>query len=153
MNVLKQRALCNMKSYQAKKEEVDKKWYLVDAADVPLGRLASKLAIILRGKDRPTFTPHVDTGGFVVVVNADKVRLTGKKLTDKLYYRHSQTPGGHKTTSAKDMLAKHPDRLIALAVKGMLPKNRLAQKQLSKLKVYAGQGHPHEAQKPEKLSV
>ncbi len=142
-----------MKTYQAKKEEIDKKWYLVDAADVPLGRLASKLAMVLRGKDKPTFTPHVDTGGFVVVVNADKVRLTGKKLTDKLYYRHSQTPGGLKTTSAREMLTKHPERLVALAVKGMLPKNRLAQKQLAKLKVYAGEDHPHAAQKPEKISV
>ena len=142
-----------MKSYQAKKSEIDRKWYLVDAADVPLGRLASKLALILRGKDKPTFTPHVDTGGFVVVVNAGKVRLTGKKLTDKFYYRHSQTPGGLKTTSAREMLTRHPDKLIALAVKGMMPKNRLSQKQLTKLKVYAGVEHPHAAQKPEKLSI
>jgi large subunit ribosomal protein L13 len=142
-----------MKSYQAKKAEIDRKWYLVDASDVPLGRLATKLALILRGKDKPTFTPHVDTGGFVVVVNAGKVRLTGKKLTDKLYYRHSQTPGGLKTTSAREMLTRHPDKLIALAVKGMMPKNRLSKKQLTKLKVYAGMEHPHAAQKPEKLSI
>lgn len=142
-----------MKSYQAKKEEIERKWYLVDASDVPLGRLASKLAMILRGKNRPTFTPHVDTGGFVVVVNADKVRLTGKKLTDKFYHRHSQTPGGLKSISAKDMLARHPERLVSIAVKGMLPKNKLAQKQLTKLKVYAGGEHPHAAQKPEKLSI
>jgi large subunit ribosomal protein L13 len=142
-----------MKSYQAKKEEIDRKWYIVDAADVPLGRLASRLALILRGKDRPTFTPHVDTGGFVVVINADKVRLTGKKMTDKLYYRHSQTPGGLKATSAREMLNRHPDRIISLAVKGMLPKNRLSRQQLTKLKVYAGEEHPHAAQKPEKLSI
>lgn len=142
-----------MKTYQAKKEAFERKWYLVDAADVPLGRLASKLAMVLRGKDKPTFTPHVDTGGFVVVVNADKIRLTGKKATDKFYYRHSQTPGGLKTTSAREMLTKHPERLVALAVKGMLPKSRLSQKQLTKLKVYAGEDHPHAAQKPEKISV
>jgi len=142
-----------MKTYQAKTGEIERKWYLVDAAGVPLGRLATRLAVILRGKDKPTFTPSVDTGGFVVVVNASRIRLTGKKMTEKLYYRHSQTPGGLHSISAKDLIVKNPARLVSLAVRGMLPKNHLAKQQLTKLKVYPGADHPHGAQKPEKLEV
>lgn len=142
-----------MRTYQAKRGEIERDWYLVDAAGVPLGRLASRLAVILRGKNKPTFTRHMDTGGFIVVVNASKVKLTGRKLTNKLYYRHSQKPGGLKETSAKEMIAKHPERLISLAVRGMLPKNILGRKQLTKLKVFAGEDHPHAAQKPKKIEV
>jgi len=141
------------KTYQAKKGEIERKWILVDANGIPLGRLASRIAILLRGKDKPTFTPHVDTGAFVVVINAQKVKLTGRKLTDKFYYRHSQWPGGIHSISAKDLLQKNPSKLIQLAVRGMLPKNHLARKQLTKLKVYPGVEHPHGAQKPEKIEI
>jgi large subunit ribosomal protein L13 len=142
-----------MKTYHAKMGEIERKWYLVDAADVPLGRLATMLALVLRGKDKPTFTPSVDTGAFVVVVNAAKIRLTGKKMTEKFYYTHSQTPGGLRSISAKDLIARNPARLISLAVRGMMPKNHLARQQLTKLKVYPGADHPHGAQKPEKLEM
>jgi large subunit ribosomal protein L13 len=133
----------------AKPLEVERKWYIVDAEGQTLGRIASEVASILRGKFKPEFTPHVDTGDFVVVINADKIKLSGKKLTDKNYYTHSLYPGGLKSTTAGEMLKKRPDRMFELAVKGMLPKNRLGRQMFSKLKVYAGSEHPHAAQKPE----
>ena len=142
-----------MKTYQAKKEEVDRQWYLVNAEGRVLGRLATQLADLLRGKKKPTFTPHVDTGDFVVVVNAGKVLLTGKKMKDKIYYRHTGHPGGIREISAEKLLAKKPEEVIRVAVKGMLPKNSLGRKMLGKLKVYAGPGHPHEAQRPVPLEV
>jgi len=142
-----------MKTYQAKNGDIERKWYLIDATDVPLGRLATQVANMLRGKDKPTYTAHVDTGGFVVVVNARKVKLTGRKLTEKFYYRHSQTPGGLTAVSAEKMLEKHPDRVVSHAVKGMLPKNLLARRQITKLKIYPGAEHPHAAQKPVKVEV
>ncbi|ATO49596.1 MULTISPECIES: 50S ribosomal protein L13 [Brevibacillus] len=140
-------------TYMAKTQEVERKWYIVDAEGQTLGRLASEVASILRGKLKPEFTPHVDTGDFVIVLNADKIKLTGKKLTDKMYYRHSMHPGGLKATPAGEMLNKRPDRLFELAVKGMLPKNSLGRQMISKLKVYAGTEHPHAAQKPEAWQI
>jgi large subunit ribosomal protein L13 len=137
-----------MKTYQAKKEEVEHQWYVVDAEGKVLGRLASELAKILRGKNKPIYTPHVDTGDFVVVVNAKKVALTGKKMKDKIYYRHTGYPGGIREMSAEKLLAKKPAEMIRMAVKGMLPKNSLGRQMLQKLKVYAGPQHPHESQKP-----
>jgi large subunit ribosomal protein L13 len=142
-----------MKTYQAKKEELKYQWYLVNAEGKVLGRLASELSKILRGKHKPTFTPHVDTGDFVVVVNAEKVGLTGKKLKDKIYYRHTGYPGGIKEVSAEKLLAKKPTELIRRAVKGMLPKNSLGRQMLRKLKVYAGPNHPHKAQNPVPLEL
>jgi large subunit ribosomal protein L13 len=137
-----------MKTYQAKKEEVDHGWYLVNAEGKVLGRLATELAKILRGKNKPTYTPHQDTGDFVVVVNASKVGLTGKKMKDKIYYHHTGHPGGIKETNAAKLLAKKPTEMIRIAVKGMLPKNSLGRQMLRKLKIYPGPKHPHEAQKP-----
>jgi len=137
-----------MKTYQAKKEEVDHCWYLVNAEGKVLGRLATELAKILKGKNKPTYTPHLDTGDFVIVVNASKVALTGKKMKDKIYYRHTGYPGGIKEMSAAKLLAKKPTEVIRIAVKGMLPKNSLGRQMLRKLKIYAGPNHPHEAQKP-----
>jgi len=136
-------------TYMAKPNEVERKWYVIDAEGQTLGRLASEAAALIRGKHKPQFTPHVDTGDFVIVINADKVVLTGKKLQQKKYYRHSQYPGGLKTTTAGEMLNKKPARLIELAVRGMLPKNKLGHQLKTKLKVYAGAEHPHAAQKPE----
>lgn len=136
-------------TYMAKPEQVERKWYIVDAAGQTLGRLASEVASILRGKTKPEFTPHVDTGDFVIVINAEQIVLTGKKLQKKMYYRHSQHPGGLKVTSAQEMLSKRPDRMIELAVYGMLPKNRLGDKLKTKLNVYAGSEHPHVAQQPQ----
>lgn len=141
------------RTFQAKNEDLDKKWYVVDAAGKTLGRLASQVAAVLRGKHKPTYTPHVDTGDFVIVINADKVRLTGRKLQNKIYYRHSQYPGGLRQTTAGQMLERRPERLIELAVWGMLPHNRLGRKQIRKLKVYSGDAHPHAAQQPEVLEV
>jgi len=141
-----------MKSYMAKKENVERRWVLVDAEDMVLGRLATRIAHILRGKDKPVFTYHVDTGDFVVVVNADKIRLTGNKLDDKIYWRHSGYPGGIKGISARELLKRRPEQLIRNAVKGMLPKSRLGGNMLTKLKVYAGSEHPHSAQQPEKIT-
>ncbi len=140
-----------MKTYMAKKEEIEKKWYIVDASDKIVGRLATKIATILRGKHKPSFTPHVDTGDFVIVVNAEKVKFTGNKLDQKKYYKHTGYMGGIKETTAKDMLQKKPEEIIRHAVKGMLPKNRLGRKLLKKLKIYRGEEHPHQAQQPEKL--
>jgi large subunit ribosomal protein L13 len=142
-----------MKTYQAKKEELEHQWYLVNADGKILGRLATKLADLLRGKNKPTYTPHLDTGDFVVVVNARKVTLTGKKMKDKIYYHHTGYPGGIKEMSAEKLLAKKPTEMIRMAVKGMLPKNSLGRQVLRKLKVYAGPDHPHEAQKPVSLEL
>jgi large subunit ribosomal protein L13 len=142
-----------MKTYQAKKEELEHQWYLVNAEGKILGRLATKLADLLRGKTKPTYTPHLDTGDFVVVVNAEKVTLTGKKMKDKIYYHHTGYPGGIKEISAEKLLAKKPTEMIRMAVKGMLPKNSLGRQMLRKLKVYAGPNHPHEAQKPITLEI
>ena len=128
--------------------EVERKWYVVDAEGKTLGRLASEIAKILRGKSKPQYTPHVDVGDFVVVVNAEKIRVTGNKREDKLYHRHSGYPGGLRTRTLNDMLERKPEEVIRLAVKGMLPRNRLARQQLRKLKIYAGPDHPHQAQQP-----
>lgn len=142
-----------MKTYSAKPGEVERKWYLIDADGVVLGRLATTAAQILRGKNKPQYTPHVDTGDFVVVVNADKVRITGNKGLAKEYYRHSGFPGGLKSETFEEAMAKHPERVIEHAVKGMLPKTTLGRAQGLKLKVYAGPDHPHAAQQPEKIEV
>ncbi|AGA56555.1 MAG: 50S ribosomal protein L13 [Thermobacillus sp.] len=136
-------------TYMAKPNEVERKWYVIDAAGQTLGRLASEAAALIRGKHKPQFTPHVDTGDFVIIVNADKVHLTGKKLQKKKYYRHSGYPGGLKVTTAGDMLKNNPARMVELAVHGMLPKNRLGERLKLKLKVYAGPEHPHQAQNPQ----
>ncbi|KRE44317.1 50S ribosomal protein L13 [Paenibacillus sp. Soil522] len=136
-------------TYMAKSTEVDRKWFVVDAEGKTLGRLASEVAALIRGKHKPTFTPHVDTGDFVVVINAEKIHLTGKKMSDKIYYRHSMYSGGLKATPAHEMIKNKPERVIELAVHGMLPKNRLGDKMKLKLKVYAGAEHPHQAQNPE----
>lgn len=142
-----------MKTYQAKKEEMDHHWYLVNAEGKVLGRLAAGVAKVLRGKHKPTYTPHVDTGDFIVVVNAGKVSLTGRKLKNKTYYRYTGYPGGIKEMSAEKLLAKKPTEMIRMAVKGMLPKNSLGRQMLRKLKVYAGPSHPHKAQKPVSLEI
>ncbi|MEG0551892.1 MAG: 50S ribosomal protein L13 [Vagococcus sp.] len=140
-------------TYMAKNGEIERKWYVVDATDIPLGRLSTVVASILRGKNKPTFTPHVDTGDYVIVINADKIKLTGKKDTDKIYYRHSQYPGGLKSTTAGEMRDKNSRRLIETSIKGMLPKNTLGRKQGSKLFVYGEAEHKHEAQQPEVLDI
>ena len=142
-----------MKTYQAKKEEVEHQWFLVNAEGKVLGRMATGLAKILRGKNKAIYTPHVDTGDFVVVVNANKISLTGKKMKDKIYYHHSGHPGGIKAVSAEKLLAKKPTELIRLAVKGMLPKNSLGRQMLRKLKLYSGPNHPHESQGPISLEI
>ncbi|WP_270168017.1 50S ribosomal protein L13 [Paenibacillus sp. SYP-B4298] len=136
-------------TYMAKPNEVERKWYIIDAEGKTLGRLASEAAALIRGKHKPQFTPHVDTGDFVVVVNAEKIVLTGKKLQNKMYYRHSLYSGGLKVTSAQEMINKKPERVLEQAIHGMLPKNRLGEKMKLKLKVYAGPEHPHQAQNPE----
>ena len=141
-----------MKTYQAKPQEIQRKWYLVDAADQPVGRLASQVAKILRGKHKPIFTPHVDTGDFVVVVNAAKARLTGNKSEEPIYW-HTMYPGGLRSVSRGKLLAERPERAVTRAVKGMLPHNKLGARMIRKLKVYAGPEHPHEAQQPEKLEI
>lgn len=142
-----------MKTYDAKKEDIVRDWYLVDAENQVLGRLASEIARRLRGKHKPVFTPYVDTGDFVIVINAEKISLTGKKLMDKIYYNYSGYPGGLRETNAGKMLKDHPERVIQYAVKGMLPKNSLGRKMLKKLKVYAGGDHRHEAQCPRTLTL
>src|SRR5207253_2810654 len=142
-----------MKTWNAKPGEVDRRWWVVDAEGQTLGRLATRIADTLRGKDKPQYTPHVDTGDFVVVVNAEKVAVTGNKLDDKLYHRHSGYPGGLRSRTLRDQLDRQPAEVIRKAVKGMLPRNRLARQQLNKLKVYAGPEHPHEAQTPKPLEV
>jgi large subunit ribosomal protein L13 len=142
-----------MKTFVAKEQEIEKKWYLVDAENRILGRLATQIALRLRGKHKPIFTPHADTGDFIVVVNADKIALTGSKLDKKNYYRHSGYMGGLKTIPARRLLEKKPEEVLRLAVKGMLPKNSLGRRQLKKLKIYTGPDHPHTAQEPEKLEI
>nr|WP_216656342.1 MULTISPECIES: 50S ribosomal protein L13 [unclassified Enterococcus] len=137
----------------AKPGEVERKWYVVDATDIPLGRLSAVVAKILRGKNKPTFTPHADTGDFVIVINAEKIKLTGKKASDKIYYRHSLYPGGLKQISAGELRENNPVRLIETSVKGMLPKNTLGRAQGMKLKVFAGAEHTHQAQQPEVLDI
>ncbi len=142
-----------MKTYVAKEQEISKKWYLVDAKDRVLGRLATQIAMRLRGKHKPIFTPHADTGDFIVVINADKVALTGRKWDKKIYYRHTGYIGGLKEISAKKLLEKKPEDILRFAVRGMLPKNSLGRRQLKKLKIYSGSEHPHEAQQLEKLEI
>ena len=143
----------SFKTYSAKVGEIDQVWHIVYAENLVVGRLASKVAAVLRGKHKPTYTPHIDTGDFVVVVNADKARFTGAKETDKKYFRHSGYPGGVTIITPKDVRVKKPTFIIENAVKGMLPKNRLGRQMLKKLKVYAGPEHPHEAQQPEPLAL
>lgn len=142
-----------MKTYMAKTDTANKEWYMVDASGKVLGRLAAEVAYRLRGKHKAIYTPHADTGDFIIIVNAEKIILTGKKLTDKIYYHYSGYPGGLRETSAGKMLAEKPENLIRIAVQGMLPKNSLGRKMLKKLKVYAGNAHPHEAQCPHILTV
>jgi len=142
-----------MKTWNAKPGEIERRWYLVDAEGQTLGRLATQIADTLRGKRKPQYTPHVDTGDFVVVVNAGKIAVTGNKLDDKLYHRHSGYPGGLRSRPLRDELERRPTEVIRKAVKGMLPRNRLARQQLTKLKVYAGPEHPHEAQAPQALEL
>ena len=141
-----------MKSFMASPATIERKWYVVDAADITLGRLASEVAKVLRGKNKPTFTPHIDTGDYVIVVNAEKVKVTGKKLDQKIYYHHSDYVGGMKETTLREMLAKKPEKVVELAVKGMLPKGPLGREMYTKLFVYAGPEHKHQAQKPEALT-
>ncbi len=141
------------RTYTPTTETTERAWYVVDATDMNLGRLASHIAHILRGKHKTTFAPHTDVGDFVIVLNAGKVTVTGNKLDSEFYYRHSQYPGGFKETSLRDMLQRHPERVIEIAVKGMLPRNRLGHKMIKKLKVYSGNTHPHQAQNPQVLEV
>src|SRR5688500_7621947 len=141
------------RTWTAKQNEVERRWYVVDAEGQTLGRLATRIADALRGKRKPEYTPHIDTGDFVVVVNAEKIVVTGDKRHAKKYYRHSRYPGGLKVRTFNDMIERRPEEVIRLAVKGMLPRNRLARKQLTKLKVYAGPDHPHQAQKPEPMEI
>jgi len=142
-----------MKSFMASPSTIERKWYVIDAADQTLGRLSSEVANILRGKKKPIFTPHIDTGDYVVIISADKIKVTGKKLDQKIYYRHSDYVGGMKETTLKEMLNKKPADVIKLAVKGMLPKGPLGRQMMSKLHVYAGPEHPHAAQKPEVYEI
>jgi large subunit ribosomal protein L13 len=142
-----------MKTYLAPVNEIEKKWYVVDAKDKILGRLATEIAFRLRGKHKPTFSPFIDNGDFIIVTNADKIQLTGKKWDDKKYYRHTGYMGGIKETTARELLEKQPTDLVTKAVKGMLPKNKIGRAQLKKLKVYAGADHPHKAQQPEALEI
>jgi len=142
-----------MKTYSAKPGEITREWYLVDAEGKTLGRLATQIADTLRGKRKPQFTPHVDTGDFVIVVNAEKIQVTGNKLDQKRYYRHSGYPGGLRSRTLREQLERRPTEVLRVAVKGMLPKNRLARQQITKLKIYAGPEHPHEAQNPKSLEL
>ena len=141
------------KTWNAKPGEIERRWFVVDAEGKNLGRLATQIADTLRGKNKPEYTPHVDTGDFVVVVNAEKVAVTGKKLDDKLYHRHSGYPGGLRTRTLREQLERRPEEVIRKAVKGMLPRNRLSRAQLRKLKIYAGPEHPHEAQAPKEMKI
>ncbi len=142
-----------IKTFIAKKEDVQRDWYVIDATDKVLGRMASRIAMILQGKTKPIYTPHVDTGDFVVVTNAEKIKLTGNKMKEKVYYTHSGYPGGFKEIPIKKWMEKHPDRIVNMAVKRMLPKTKLGSAMLKKLKVYAGSDHTHEAQQPKTLEV
>src|SRR5437870_2141738 len=138
-----------MSTFMAKKGQVPQRWHLVDATDQVVGRLAVQIATILRGKHRPTYTPHMDTGDFVIVINAEKVRFTGNKWNSQTYHWYTRYPGGLKSVTAKELLAKHPDRILREAVRRMVPRNKLGRQQMTKLKIYAGPSHPHQAQKPE----
>ncbi|MBQ8314153.1 MAG: 50S ribosomal protein L13 [Lachnospiraceae bacterium] len=142
-----------MKSFMASPATIERKWYVIDAQGQTLGRLSSEIAKILRGKNKPTFTPHIDTGDNVIVINAEKIKVTGKKMDQKIYYKHSDYPGGMRETTLKEMLDKKPTDVITLAVKGMLPKGPLGRTMIEKLHVYAGAEHPHAAQKPEALEI
>jgi large subunit ribosomal protein L13 len=142
-----------MKTYSAKPGEITREWYLVDAEGKTLGRLATQIADTLRGKRKPQYTPHVDTGDFVIVVNAEKIQVTGNKLDQKRYYRHSGYPGGLRSRTLREQLDRRPTEVLRVAVKGMLPKSRLARQQITKLKIYAGPEHPHEAQNPKSLEL
>jgi len=142
-----------MKTYVANAQDRERNWLIVDATGQTLGRLATQIADALRGKRKPAYTPHVDTGDFVIVINAEKITVTGKKLHEKRYYRHSGYPGGLKSRTLNDMLERRPEEVIRIAVRGMLPRNRLARKQITKLKVYAGPEHPHIAQKPQPMEI
>lgn len=142
-----------MSTVSAKREEVERKWYVVDAKDAVLGRVASQVAAILKGKHKPIYTPHVDTGDFVVIVNAERVQLTGNKRDEKVYYHHTGYPGGLKSITADKLLQKCPEDVLTIAIKGMLPKNPLGRQMITKLKIYAGAEHPHAAQKPEVLAI
>jgi len=142
-----------MKTYSAKPGEITRDWYLVDAEGKTLGRLATQIADMLRGKGKPQYTPHVDTGDFVIVVNAEKIQVTGNKLDQKRYYRHSGYPGGLRSRTLREQLERRPTEVLRMAVKGMLPRNRLARQQITKLKIYAGPEHPHESQKPKPLEA
>lgn len=142
-----------MKTYAVKASEIERRWYVVDARGKTLGRLASEIAKILMGKHKPIYSPHLDCGDYVVVINADQIRVTGRKMRQKIYYRHSLYPGGLKEIPLYRMMEKHPTRVLELAVRRMLPKNRLGRKMFKKLKVYAGSEHPHQAQKPEPLEL
>ena len=142
-----------MKTYTVRRGDIRREWYVVDAQGKTLGRLASEIAKILRGKHKPIYVPHLDCGDYVIVVNAEKVRVTGKKLDQKFYYRHSGYPGGLKSINLRDQLQKHPTRVLEAAIRGMLPKNRLGRAMIKKLKVYAGDLHPHQAQQPKALEL
>ena len=141
-----------MKTYMANPDKIERKWYVVDATDKTLGRLTSEIAKVLRGKNKPVYTPHIDTGDYVIVVNAEKIAVTGKKLDQKIYYNHSDYVGGMKETTLREMMDKKPEKVIELAVKGMLPKGTLGRSMIKKLHVYAGSEHDHQAQKPEVLT-
>ena len=141
-----------MNTFMANQDKIERKWYVVDADGCTLGRLASEVASVLRGKNKPQYTPNVDTGDYVIVINADKINVTGKKLDQKIYYRHSEYVGGMKETTLREMMAKKPEKVVELAVKGMLPKGPLGRQMYTKLHVYAGAEHPHAAQKPEVLT-
>jgi large subunit ribosomal protein L13 len=142
-----------VKTYSPKAAEIQREWFVIDAKDQTLGRLATQIAVLLRGKHKPMFAPHMDVGDYVIVLNCDKIRVTGRKLDQKFYYRHSGYPGGLKSESLRDMLRQHPERVIQTAVRGMLPKNRLGRKMIKKLKIYAGDTHPHQAQQPKAFEL
>ena len=142
-----------MKTFMQTKETVDRKWYVIDAENLPLGRVATKAATVLRGKHKATFTPHIDCGDYVIIINADKVKLTGNKINDKMYYNHSGFPGGLRTRNAKTMLEKYPEEMVERAIKGMLPNGPLGRQMYRKLFVYAGSEHKHEAQKPTTITI
>ena len=142
-----------MKTHTVRVEDIEREWFLVNAEGKTLGRLASEIAQVLRGKHKPVYTPHLDCGDYVVVVNAEKVQVTGRKLDQKMYYHHTGYPGGIKSISLRNQLQKHPERVLQAAVRGMLPRNRLGRKMLKKLKVYAGDSHPHRAQQPKVLEL
>jgi large subunit ribosomal protein L13 len=142
-----------VRTFTQKQEEIERDWYVVDAEGETLGRLASRIAPILKGKHKPIYTPHLDCGDFVVIVNAEKVRVTGRKLDQKFYHRHSGYPGGLKSISLRDQLNRYPERVLEAAIRGMLPKNKLGRRMIKKLKVYAGDAHPHEAQQPKPLEL